>query len=334
MEKQLASCGISWNPETKKIAETLVSINRAVDELDLIGCPESDLRYLAIYKKLSGGSKMMRVREFYRLTIEQDIDCLPPLLGHPIPPARAAHDFSATKIDFEKIPRIQKDMVDMTTRTFTDPITLQQQSFDDIVQLKESGELLSRDTLNDLLTRNTTTWCGTQNVGFFSPITNTMLGNPVSYNFDMSEFFPQPPSILSITRIKNLGKIPSSKKPLVVPDHYFQFRYLNNLVFYLPDTPDGRKIFFLFKDAFKKGNLFAVDKTGYIRHGRIHKKTSLGKGTHAFPDDTYIERVYGELRSIGSTLFTYRHSEDKVFELSADPYPKEKRFQLKFNEKK
>lgn len=333
MEKVLTSCGISWNPKTKQIAEALVSLNKAVDKLDLISCSENDLPYLAIYKKLSG-NKNTKVIEFYKIMIEQDIDCLPTLLGNPVSPTQALHDFVMKKIDFDKIPKIQKDMVDTSKKIFTDPITLQQQSFDQIVQLKESGELLSKDTLKDLFVRNTSIWCGKQNVGFFTPITNTMLGNPVSYNFDMSDFFPQPPSVLSIVRIKNTSKIPSSKKPLIVPEFYFRFHYLNNLVFYLPDTADGRKIFFLFKDAFKKGNLFAVDKTGYIRHGRIHKKTSLGTGTHAFPDDTYLERVYGELRSIGSTLFTYRHSDDKAFNLYADPYPKEKRFQLKFNEKK
>lgn len=328
MEKILVSCGIQWNKKTKKIAEILLKLNKAVDELNLISIPENLLPFLAIYKKLTTPHK---IRDFYKLTITKDIDCIENLLGKPISKGMASKEFINPSIDFKKIPTIQKDLVDLKKKIFTDPITLEQQSFDRIVQLKESGELLTQDTFKELIKMNTNIWCGKENVGFFSPITKTMMGNPVLYNFDFSDFFPQPPSTLYISRIPNKKKIPSSKKPLVVPDYYFQFKYINNLHFYLPDTPGGRKILFLFKDAFKKGNLFAVDKTGYIRHGRIHKKTGLGIGTHSFPDDTYLERVHGELDLIGSTLFVYRYSEDKVFDLFADPYPEEKRFKLKFN---
>jgi len=185
------------------------------------------------------------------------------------------------------------------------------------------------DSFLEIIKRNTSLWQGKQNVGFMSPITNTMMGNPVSFNFDKINFFPQRPGTLTITRIKNIKKTPSTLKPLDIPSHYFQLTY-KGYTFFLPDTPAGRRILFMMKDCYKKGNLFGLDSSGRVRHGRVHKKTNIIGTMFSYPDDTYLERVSGELQSLGSSLYTYRFSKDPLFTLASDPYPDEERFLIAY----
>lgn len=83
------------------------------------------------------------------------------------------------------------------------------------------------------------------------------------------------------------------------------------------------------KDAFKKGNLYALSWNGRVRHGRVHKKTSLSGTSHTYPDDTYLQRVSGELSALGSTPFLYQFSEDPTYSPYKDPYPSETRFVIK-----
>lgn len=317
IEHLLKKCGLPTDAKTLDLAERLEKLHHKIEFMDLSQLSQTD-------RKLLGES----VQAWYKTRTPKDIDTVDGLLGKTIDPSQAASLFLEKEIVMSKVPRSQRDLIHVKKNTFLDPITLQQQTLDNVVQIRESGELMTRETFHEFVKNNTSTWRNKKNVGFFTPITNTMIGNPTLYNFDNVDFFPQKPGVLTVTFVPNKQKIPSSKKPYIVPSHYIKMEY-QTLTFYLPYTPAGVKVFFLFKDAFKKGNLFAVDKTGYIRHGRVHKRTALGaSSSHSFPDDTYLERVSGELASLGSTLYTYMHSQDKKFDLYADPYPDETRFKI------
>lgn len=317
IESLLQKCGIPTDKKTVDLAESLERLHHKIQFMDLYQLSQSE-------RKLLGQS----VQRWYETRIPKDIDTIDECLGKPIDPLKAASHFLEKDIALFRVPRAQRDLINLSSNSFLDPITLQQQSLENVVQLRESGELMTRETFNEFVRNNTSVWRNKKNVGFFTPITNTMMGNPTLYNFDMVDFFPQRPGILIVSFVKNTHNIPSSKKPLIIPSHYIKMQY-QTLVFYLPYTPEGIKVFFLFKDAFKKGNLFAVDKTGYIRHGRVHKRTALGSSfSHSFPDDTYLERASGELAALGSTLYTYKHSQDKKFDFYADPYPDETRFKI------
>lgn len=198
--------------------------------------------------------------------------------------------------------------------TFVDPITLQQVEEKDLIQLKESNELMSKESFQEYVNNNATTWCGKQNVGFKSP-DETIFGNLVLFNFDTyNNFYPQHSGTLFIE---------------IYSDNYYKLRF-KNYNFYVPKTKDGELLICMMKDAFKKGNLFAHSKSGTIRHGRVHKKTSI-HGTHGFPDPGYIERCMGELNKIGSSPYIYQFSNDKLLQLHVDPYPAEKRWKIQAN---
>jgi hypothetical protein len=329
MKQKLEACGITINDTTINLATRIKKMDDCINNLDLISLSIDSFYLINIYNSLLAKEKTKKkmIIAFYEYYISKDIDCISEMLGKIIAP-KEANRFLLPILDLSKIPKIQKDLVNISKNIYMDPITLQNQSLSNVVQLKESGEIMTRDSFDELVRRNTTTWQGKANVGFMSPITNTMIGNPVSFNFDLIHFYPQRPGILRVGRMINHRKIPCTTKPMEIPDYFFHLEFAG-YVFYLPDTPSGRKILFIMKDCFKKGNLFGHDRYGRTRHGRVHKKTSLSGGSFGYPDNTYLERVYGELLVLGSSLYTYRHSNDREFILSADPYPDEKRFQIK-----
>jgi hypothetical protein len=142
-----------------------------------------------------------------------------------------------------------------------------------------------------------------------------------------------------ITKVKNQFYNTFSRQEKQIVSHYFILEYkptdksykIKNK-FYLPDTEEGRKVLGLFKDAFKKGNLFAFNPFDkWYRHGRIHKKTAL-IGDHGYPDSNYFSRVIGELIDIGSSPEVYQFSADPHYIPSIDPYPDEKRYIIKYQE--
>lgn len=331
LKEKLKICGIKSNTHVIKLAESLVKLNEVVNNLDLISLSLKNIKLLKLYPEISKKYKTKEeiIASFYRRLIEKDTDCIDSVLGKCVQLSAVKKLFLETSLDLSKVPKIQKDLIDLVNNKYTDPITLQQQSLSNVVQLKESGEIMLMETFMDLVNRNTNEWRGKQNVGFFSPITNTMIGNPVLYNYDMEEFLPQRPGVLHIKTIPNVKNIPCTTRPMEIPKNYFMLTY-NGFSFFLPDSAGGRQILFMMKDCFKKGNLFAYSNDGYIRHGRIHKKTRIEGTTYAYPDNTYLERVSGELMAVGSTLYTYRFSQDHVFSLFDDPYPDEKRFLIKF----
>lgn len=259
-----------------------------------------------------------------------DVPLLEYKIGQPISKQEAIRAFVETTIDIQKVPPQQRDMIDPKTNMVTDIITLQEAPLSQYVQLKESGELLSHASWPSFLSTHTTKWMGKESVGFKSPLTGVLMGNLVSFNFDQAQFFPQRPGMLTIQRIPNTSRISISRKTPVVPSFFFQLSYLGHRS-YVPDTKEGRILLGLMKDAFKKGNLYALSKSGRVRQGRVHKKTSL-TGTYGYPDDHYLDRVSGELSAIGSTPFIYQFSEDAEYEPSKDPYPQEKRFTLRYKE--
>lgn len=332
LEHKLKACGIQTDAKTVKLAQDMVQVNNYVDNLDIISLPLSYLRLLRLYPLLViHKTPESIVKAFYEDYIARDIDCIDSTLGKCISKSMAAKQFLNPRVDISKIPSEQYDLVDFVKKTYIDPITLQQQSLDSltVVQIRESGEIMTRDTFNDIVNRNVQKWQGKENVGFKS--INTIIGNPVLFNYDEEPhgFFRQKPGTLTISRIDNKQKFPSAKG--IIPTHYFMLRYFN-YTFYLPDTVAGRRVLFMMKDAFKKGNLLAYSDDGYVRNGRVHKKTSLygGSTKYGYPDDYYLDRVIGELTDLGSSLYTYRHSQDPYFRLSADPYPDEKRFLIDF----
>ena len=140
-------------------------------------------------------------------------------------------------------------------------------------------------------------------------------GNLVHFNYNPHDgFCPQRNGTLFIQLVNN--------------NKFFRLEY-KRYRFYLPNTEYGKLVLCMMKDAFKKGNLFALTKEGHIRHGRIHKKTSL-HGTYGFPDAGYTARVLGELNLLGSSPYTYQYSKDKNCDIGTDPYPEEKRWKIQF----
>jgi hypothetical protein len=261
--------------------------------------------------------------------VEKDVEVMEYHLNHPISAKEIRDKMVSSTLDLSRVPKEQQELVNAKQNTMLDVITLQDMPLSDFVQVLETGELLSRETLEDLIRRNTTTWRGKESVGFKTP-EGAILGHLVSYNFDQQDFFPQKPGTLSLSRIRNVDKIPSQLHPTkVVPTHFFRLQYMNH-VSYLPDTKEGRIVLGLFKDAFKKGNLYGLSYSGRVRHGRVHKKTTLTGSSFGYPDETYLQRVSGELRALGSTPFLYQFSQDPTYEPKKDPYPDEKRFRIEF----
>ncbi len=231
--------------------------------------------------------------------VEKDIPILSYKIGEPISKKEALKEFVKKNVNLKQ------------GQVFVDPISLDQFEKKDLVELKESDEIMSKESFEEYLDKNKTTWCGKQNIGFKSP-NNTIFGNLVLFNYDPAGGFnPQQPGTLLIHEGKD----------------YFTLQY-KNYRFYIPNTLKGKLLLCMMKDAFKKGNLFAFSKSGTIRHGRIHKKTSL-HGSHGFPDPGYIDRCLGELNALGSSPYIYSFSNDKNCEIGVDPYPEEKRWKIK-----
>lgn len=277
----------------------------------------------------SAGYKRMSRENLVRTLfphVIKDVNILEYHIGLPISVQEARDHFIEKTIDFEKVPKNQKELINTETGNMLDSISLQQKPLSDYIQLRNTGELMTRETFEELLKLHKTTWQGKESVGFKAPESGAIFGNLVAFNFDNKSFFPQKPATLFISRVPNHLRIPSDKD--TIPDYYFQLHYMSH-VSYLPDTEEGRHVLGLMKDAFKKGNLYALSSRGNVRHGRIHKKTSLS-GTYGYPDDTYLVRVSGELHALGSTRFIYQFSWDEKYAPEKDPYPDEKRFPIVF----
>ena len=255
-------------------------------------------------------------------TLIPDIPIMEYGVGRPISVTEAIKAFVRPNVILELMPREQR--LAITPEGFMDVIQMQVKPLSEFYQFRATGEIINRDVFIDLVRRNTTTWCGKESVGFRFGSNNTIYGNLVLYNFDSTPggFYPQRPGVLSIKRVSNTYGIPSEDSPkVIVPSHYLQLEY-NGLYSYLPDTPEGRLVLTIMKDAFKKGNLYGLTENGRIRHGRIHKRTTLGPGSHGFPANGYIERVLGELSGVGSSPFIHAYAEST----GVDPYPSEKRW--------
>jgi len=323
---QLEKCKIPTTPQNVLLAENLLKLENAYLNLNLISLPLNDLKELGISKP----TKEAILEDYYKSKIPKTFDILESTLGGPTSEKMAYEKFLESKVDLGKVPQEQKKLINLQTNSYYDVIAMQQYTLDskDLVQLKLSGEIMLKENFDSLVKNNKTIWCGKENVSFITPLTKTFMGTPTFFNLD--PFYPQKPGTLFIKRIENVHKIKSRSNPLTVPEYFFRFTYSNYTDFYLPDTPDGRKVLFLYKDAFKKGNLFGFNEYGGLRRGRVHLKTTL-EGTFGYPDNAnvpYLERVTGELFDLGSSLYTYMHSHDKVFDWKADPFPNEKRFKI------
>jgi len=263
-------------------------------------------------------------------------------IGRPISPDEARKCFVYSTIYPFLIPKDQLKLIkkhDGSPRMYN-IITAQQQNIHDgFLQLRQTGRLIEKELFEHYITDQSTIWCGQPSVGFPIDIHGSddekfIYGNLVSYNFNEA-FHPQEPGTLFIQHIPNTMDIKNSQKEKNPPHFFFQCTYLiagiTYLVFYIPDTIEGRIILGLMKDAFKKQNLFAMDGRTHkrVRMGRVHKKTSL-YGEYGYPDGTYLERVASELFRLGSSPFISSFSNDKHFDPGTDPYPKEKRFIIKY----
>ena len=258
-----------------------------------------------VQEQKSSSQKQIQKKQQHKYP--KDVQILDYSIGTPVSKAQAFKNFLCPEVKVKK-QQLTSDGL------YLDPITLQELPIKDLVQLKETGEIMSRESFEEYVNNNTTTWCGKKSVGFKSP-DGTIFGNLVHFNFNPNEgFCPQRNGTLSIKLVNN--------------EKFFRLEY-KNYYFYLPNTEDGKLVLCMMKDAFKKGNLFALTKAGYVRHGRIHKKTSL-TGTFGFPDAGYTARVLGELNLLGSSPYTYQFSKDKNCDIKSDPYPAEKRWKIQF----
>lgn len=260
-------------------------------------------------KKKKTTVQQKKVQEQQANAVSEDIQILNYGIGKPISVREAMKHFLCEKVNVKK--------QDLTADgLYLDPITLQELPLTDMVQLRSTGEIMSREVFETYFVNpNTKKWCGKENVGFKSP-NGTVFGNLVLYNYDESEggFFPQKPGTLTITNVSK--------------NQFYRLTY-RGFSFYIPHTKEGTVLLCMMKDAFKKGNLFAFSKNGRIRHGRIHKKTSL-TGTYGYPDSTYIDRALGELNLLGTSPYVYQFSNDKSYSVGVDPYPAEKRWKISY----
>lgn len=276
---------------------------------------------------------------------DKDIDIMDYKIGLPITYIEAFANFFNTgkHIDLSGIPNEQKGLV--SNGIFTDPISMEEVSIEFVVQLKQCGTLMSRESLDTLIESNKSIWQKEENISFKSPITNTIYGNLVLYNYN-DEFLPQKNGIFYINVYKSHIAIKDTKKSLGLTDWY-EISYLKNdrtpyifrstslpVKLYYPQNDAGTKIVTLMCDCFKKGNLFAFDSVGRVRHGRVHKKTTLESNEFGYPDDTYEMRVTGELMNLGSTSYTvfFGKYNDPIHNIKfIDPYPDEHRWIIEIN---
>ena len=249
--------------------------------------------------------------EKQKKNIPKDVEILDYSIGKPVSIKDAKKHFVKETITFKQGQLTQQGK-------YLDFITLEQYDPGDLVQLKESNEIYSKETFDEIIHRNKTTWCGKESVGFKSPNNNTTIfGNLVLFNYS-DDFLPQKSGTLKIKITPKFFEL-----------SYLNFKFVNgqSVLFYIPNSKEGLLLLCIMKDAFKKGNLFGFSKSGRVRHGRIHKKTSK-TGVRGFPDKTYIERAMGELNLIGSSPYIYSFSHDKNFTIDGDPYPTEKRWKI------
>jgi len=308
---------------------------------------KTEKEFLVTVESLIVGPKKNRITDvksmkYFSEFPDKDVDIFEYKLGMPISLVEAREMFfNSTKqtIDMNIIPHSQRNQI--YNDTFIDPITLDEIPLDNVIQLKKCGTLMSRQSLDDILNSTTTVWQNRESVGFKCPITNTIYGNLVSYNFN-DDFLPQKDGFLVIQPIKTYTAIKPVKNGEAIKN-WFRIIYVsknytpyifrstgNGVEMFYPNDDSGKKIIRLLIDCFKKGNLFSFSKEGFVRHGRVHKKTSLFQDEFGYPDDTYEMRVTGELSSLGSTPFTafFGKKNDKDKGIFVDPYPAETRWNV------
>ena len=72
---------------------------------------------------------------------------------------------------------------------------------------------------------------------------------------------------------------------------------------YLPDTPEGRIVFKMFVEAFKRRLTFLVGtslttaQTDCVVWAGLHHKTTMHGKPFGYPDPTYLSRVTEELKA-------------------------------------
>jgi len=282
----------------------------------------------------------IRSMKYFSDIPDKDIDIMDYKLGLPISRREAFDNFFniGNSIDKSIIPKEQHGLI--KRGMFTDPISMEEVPIQFVLQLKQCGTIMSRESLDSLIDSTKTVWQNKENVSFKSPVTNTIYGNLVSYNYN-DDFLPQKNGILIIVSVKSSIPVKDTKKSPAISEWYeityikpdrtpYTFRSTAMPVkLYYPQNDVGTKIVTLLCDCFKKGNLFAFDNTGQIRHGRVHKKTSLANDEFGYPDDTYEMRITGELMSLGSTPYTSFFGKHKsIWEnvTFTDPYPDETRW--------
>ena len=326
VEKYLQRCHLPVTPFTSYIFKQMM---REAAQKKMARMSVEQIHALGYFPSKKIGTNLRNaILETLFPYVPKDVDLLEYNLGQPVSVDEAQRVFVEKSIDVDKVPSSQKELLNLQNKTMVDVITLQEMPLSDFVQLKVTGELMTRDTLKDFIHRSTTQWMGKQNVGFKTP-EGAILGNLVLFNFDEKNFFPQRPGTLSLSEVPNLSNIPSQTHPsLIIPKKFFKLEYMHH-VSYLPDTQEGRIVLGLMKDAFKKGNLYGLSYHGYVRQGRIHKKTALSGTAYSYPDNTYLERVSGELAALGSTPFLYQFSSDPNYSPYHDPYPRERRFKIR-----
>ena len=268
-----------------------------------------------------------------------DLDILDYKIGQPISPIEAKKNFILPTIDLQKVPRNQKSLI--TDGHLLDVITFETIPLKDCVQLKKDGYIVSIETFHDLIKNNTTTWQGKTNVGFKSPETETIYGNLVLFQYD-DEYYPQKPGILRIERIPNIHNTLYKKKE-PIPKYWWKCCYMDTrgksynlklnlqpVCFFVPDNEDGKIILMMYLESFKKGNLFGFTPSGLVRLGRIHLKINTESSSHGFPDETFDQRILGELSKNGATSDTAQFNANGGKWSQNDPYPKEKRWQIQW----
>lgn len=312
LEKILAD----FDSEKIKKKTTVIQLRKKCREKKIKNCSKLKKKDLEqLLQKTSSDEQKKNVSKTsskkQKENVSKDVEILDYSIGKPVSIKDAKTHFVKKTITFKQGQLTPQGK-------YLDFVTLQQYNPSELVQLKESNEIYSKETFDEIIQRNKTVWCGKESVGFKSPNNNTTIfGNLVLFNYN-DEFLPQKAGTLKIKVTPKFFEL-----------SFVNFKFVNgqSVLFYIPNNKEGLLLLCTMKDAFKKGNLFGFSNSGRVRHGRIHKKTSK-TGIRGFPDKTYIERVMGELNLLGSSPYIYSFSHDKDFTIDGDPYPAEKRWKI------
>lgn len=161
----LARCGLPFTPFTGYVLKDTL---RAVAAQRMASMSASEIRARFPNIPAVNVSRAALLDHLFPYAAK-DVDVLEYNLGRPVSVAEANRVFLESRVDIDKVPKYQRDLVNTQGNTVTDLITLEERPLSEFIQLCVTGELVTRETFQDLVRRGTTRWMGEESVGFKTP---------------------------------------------------------------------------------------------------------------------------------------------------------------------